>query len=51
MADSLMVYAINAFQLCNRQLLSMSDTYIVGSKSFRPGMQKVRQMENAVRDI
>ena len=26
-------------------------TYIVGSKSFRPDIQKPRQMENAVRDI
>ena len=25
--------------------------YIVGSKSFRPDIQKPRQMENAVRDI
>ena len=25
--------------------------YVVGSKSFRPDMQKPRQMENAVRDI
>ena len=27
------------------------DTYVVGSKSFRPDIQKPRQMENAVRDI
>jgi hypothetical protein len=26
-------------------------TYVVGSKSFRPGIQKPRQMENAMRDI
>ena len=26
-------------------------TYVVGSKSFRPDIQKPRQMENAVRDI
>ena len=26
-------------------------TYVVGSKSFRPDVQKPRQMENAVRDI
>ena len=26
-------------------------TYLVGSKSFRPDIQKPRQMENAVRDI
>ena len=25
--------------------------YVVGSKSFRPDIQKLRQMENAVRDI
>ena len=25
--------------------------YVVGSKSFRPDLQKPRQMENAVRDI
>ena len=27
------------------------ELYIVGSRSFRPGIQKPRQMENAVRDI
>ena len=27
------------------------DYYVVGSKSFRPDIQKPRQMENAVRDI
>ena len=26
-------------------------TYVVGSKSFRPDIQKPRQMENAARDI
>ena len=26
-------------------------SYVVGSKSFRPDIQKPRQMENAVRDI
>ena len=26
-------------------------TYVVGSKSFRPDIQKPRQMENAVRGI
>ena len=26
-------------------------TYVVGSKSFRPDIQKPRQMENVVRDI
>ena len=26
-------------------------TYVVGSKSFRPDIEKPRQMENAVRDI
>ena len=25
--------------------------YVVGSKNFRPDIQKPRQMENAVRDI
>ena len=25
--------------------------YVVGSKSFRPDIQNLRQMENAVRDI
>ena len=27
------------------------NTYVVGSKSFRPDIQKPHQMENAVRDI
>ena len=27
------------------------DMYVVGSKCFRPDIQKPRQMENAVRDI
>ena len=27
------------------------ELYVVGSKSFRPDIQKPRQMENAVRDI
>ena len=27
------------------------DNYVVGSKSFRPDIQKPRQMENAMRDI
>ena len=26
-------------------------TYVVGSKSFRPDIQKPRQMENAVTDV
>ena len=26
-------------------------TYVVGSKSFRPDIEKPRQMENAVKDI
>ena len=30
---------------------SVLDIYVVGSKSFRPDIQKPRQMENAVRDI
>ena len=29
----------------------VSVLYVVGSKSFRPDIQKPRQMENAVRDI
>ena len=29
----------------------MKATYVVGSKSFRPDIEKPRQMENAVRDI
>ena len=28
-----------------------TDTYVVGSKIFRPYIQKQRQMENGVRDI
>ena len=28
-----------------------SQTYLLGSKSFRPDIQNPRQMENAVRDI
>jgi len=27
------------------------NTYVVGSKSFRPDVQKLCQMENAARDI
>jgi hypothetical protein len=27
------------------------DTYVVGSKSFQPDIQKLHQMANAVRDI
>ena len=34
----------------NNWLLVMN-TYVVGSKSFRPDIKKPRQMENAVRDI
>ena len=33
-----------------REIFYMN-TYVVGSKSFRPDIQKPRQMENAVRDI
>ena len=29
----------------------LTETYVVGSKIFRPDIQKPRQMENAVRDI
>ena len=32
-------------------LLILGCIYAVGSKNFRPGIQKPRQMENAVRDI
>ena len=32
-------------------LVQKSEQYVVGSKSFRPDIQKPRQMENAVRDI
>ena len=28
-----------------------TDVYVVGSKSFRPDIQKPRQMESAVKDI
>ena len=31
--------------------LSICVSYVVGSKSFRPDIQKLRQMENSVRDI
>ena len=31
--------------------IEKSDYYVEGSKSFRPDIQKPRQMENAVRDI
>ena len=31
--------------------IDYSSIYVVGSKSFRPDVQKSRQMENAVRDI
>ena len=31
--------------------MNMLLTYLVGSKSFRPDIQKPRQMENAMRDI
>jgi len=30
---------------------NLYDIYVVGSKSFRPDIQKLRQMENAARDI
>ena len=32
-------------------VISHDPYYLVGSKSFRPDIQKPRQMENAVRDI
>ena len=31
--------------------LKIGGWYVVGSKTFRPDIQKPRQMENAVRDI
>ena len=34
-----------------KQNLQNDALYVVGSKSFRPDIQKPRQMENAVRDI
>ena len=33
------------------QFAQVLKSYVVGSKSFRPDIQKPRQMENAVRDI
>ena len=38
-----LLLAYNIYFICS--------TYVVGSKSFRPDIQKPRQMENAVRDI
>ena len=38
-------------KLCYRTPLERQHMYVVGSKSFRPDIQKPRQMENAVRDI
>ena len=32
-------------------VVTVKHNYVVGSKSFRPDIQKPRQMENAVRDI
>ena len=40
---------VHIFTSCNFQYHSA--TYVVGSKSFRPDIQKPRQMENAVMDI
>ena len=34
-----------------KQDISVNMTYVLGSKSFRPDIQKPRQMENAVSDI
>ena len=36
---------------CGKEAGLVFQAYIVGSKSFRPDIQKPRQMENAVRDI
>jgi hypothetical protein len=44
-----MVSYYNDFTVC--RLLVTSGRYVVGSKGFRPNIQKPRQMENAVRDI
>jgi hypothetical protein len=34
-----------------KSLACLSKRYVVGSKNFRPDIQKLSQMENAVRDI
>ena len=33
------------------EVIHIINVYVVGSKSFRPDIQKPHQMENAVRDI
>ena len=49
------VYGIIEFGENNRRVYDACHilrlAYVVGSKSFRPDIQKPRQMENAVRDI
>ena len=40
----------SAMELYLREILG-TVMYVVGSKRFRPDIQKPRQMENAVRDI
>ena len=35
----------------DKKYIGLHVKYVVGSKSFRPDIEKPRQMENAVRDI
>ena len=42
--------AVSIFKI-DTSFSTMSLFYVVGSKSFRPDIQKPRQMESAVRDI
>ena len=44
------IYVCAYFGMNNKRY-RMHGMYAVGSKSFRPDIQKPRQMENAVRDI
>ena len=45
------VIRLRSHQIKNDELDVINTTYVVGSKSFRPDIQKPRQTENAVRDI
>ena len=47
------LHVSNGLFILRRQFTihAVYDIYVVGSKSFRPDIQKPRQMENAVRDI
>ena len=45
------MYICCVFVGLDNKLYKKHGTYAVGSKSFRPDIQKPRQMENAVRDI